>query len=99
LEFAIPLKACSAGSFLPTAALFAASISFCFAGWHPSPELPEPTLSFFDLAGRPALASAPRITPGRRAHFVFQVDLVIVVEDAVRGELEAIARRDGLKSK
>ena len=31
--------------------------------------------------------------------FVFQVHPVIPVEDAVRGELEVIAWRDGLKSK
>jgi hypothetical protein len=31
--------------------------------------------------------------------FVFQVHPVIAVEDAVRGELEVIAWRDGLKGK
>jgi hypothetical protein len=31
--------------------------------------------------------------------FVFQVHAVVTVEDAVRGELEVIAWRDGLKSK
>jgi hypothetical protein len=31
--------------------------------------------------------------------FVFQVHPVINVEDAIRGELEVIAWRDGLKSK